>query len=182
MHTYISLLRGINVSGQKSIKMDDLRKNYEQWGMENVRTYIQSGNVIFDTVRKDPGKLEQYLMDQLLEEYGFEVPVIIRKRSRMQEIIEHNPFLEDPGTDHKWLYITFLSEEPENGLNPNDSLHELSTDTEQFRISSREVYLYLPDGYGRTKLSNNTFERKLNVRATTRNWRTVKKLYELSNK
>ena len=167
MTTYISLLRGVNVSGQKKIKMEDLKKAYESLGFKNVRTYIQSGNVVFDSDNSLLNKIE----NKLKEVFGFEVKVLIRTKEEFKKIIQNNPFKEKDRT-----YVIFLSEAPKN--KPIDEINKSKDKNEEFFINSKEVYLFLPS-YGRTKLNNNFFERKLKLTCTTRNFRTVTKLFEI---
>lgn len=178
MQTYISLLRGINVSGQKSIKMEDLREMYESLGYERVKSYIQSGNLIFDTVRNDPAGLEKTLEQSILDSFGFEVPVFVRNLFTMERILEDNPFTGNDSIDQDRLYVTFLSKKPDRKNIPE--LSNMDLGEEEYQIMDSHIYLHLPGGYARTKLSNNTFERKLKLQATTRNWKTVNKLYEIA--
>ncbi len=176
MKTYISMLRGINVSGQKMIKMDALKMMYDGLGFKNSRTFIQSGNVVFESSNVKPSALEEKIQKEIAKTFGFEVPVIIRLKDEMQIAIKKNPFLKKD-IDH--LYVTFLSAEPSSI--PLDELNKVGTEKEEFIISGKEIYLFYPNGYGRTKLTNAVFERKLRVTATTRNWKTVNSLVEIAN-
>ena len=99
MTTFFSLLRGINVSGQKNIKMDDLRKTFENLGFQNVKTYVQSGNVIFTGKDFDCTELEDKISGQIEEDFGFDVPVIALTMDKMRRIISNNPFLTDFSKD-----------------------------------------------------------------------------------
>ena len=178
MATYISILRGINVSGKKKILMADLRALYESLGFTNVRTYIQSGNVIFEsnTKESDAAKVQK-IATAITEKYGFEVPIMLRTAAEFEAVINTNPFFKEDNVDPKKLYITFLAERPtaENLA----KLADVNYPPDQFQLIGKTIFLYC-EKYGRTKLSNTFFERKLKVTATTRNWKTVNKLFALA--
>jgi len=181
MKTYISILRGINVSGQKQILMADLEKLYEGLGFSNIITYIQSGNVIFKTSLNDNIKeLSAKIEEAIQQKYGFNVPVILRTPDEMKEIINANPFQQLKGNHPKKLYVTFLEEKPQTAF--VEKINHFDFLPDKFIINEKEVYLNCAAGYGTTKLSNTFFENKLKVRATTRNWNTVNKLLELAIK
>src|SRR6266446_3789495 len=180
IETYITLLRGINVSGHKIIKMEPLRKSFEALGLGDVQTYVQSGNVVFKAPKQSSEVLSNKIREKIARDFGFSVSVIIRSSEEVRRAIENNSFLKQRGIDSSKLHVTFLSKAPgKAGLRV---LEKLTAKPDQFRYSDREVYLYCPDGYGRTKLSNNALEKVLGVTATTRNWNTVNKLYEMSLK
>jgi uncharacterized protein (DUF1697 family) len=179
MPTYISMLRGINVSGQKQIRMHDLKTLYEILGFGNVITYIQSGNVIFNTDLNLPvWKLSLKIENAISEKYTFNLPVILRTTVEMKAIINANPFVKDVAKSPGKLYITFLEEKPQ--LTLLEKINPLEFLPDRFIIQEREIYLNCSSGYGTTKLSNKFFENKLQVKATTRNWNTVNKLLELA--
>ena len=176
---YISILRGINVGGQKKIRMADLKSLYESLGFENVVTYIQSGNVIFDAKVRSMARSKTTVETAIEEYYGFHVPVEIRTRGDIEKIIHNLPFevvdFEENGTK---ILVTFLSSKP--SAEKLTSIQPYVKAPEELVVIGTEVYLYCPNGYGKTKLSNTFLEKKLGVEATTRNWKTVQKLYELS--
>lgn len=176
---YISILRGINVSGQKKIKMTDLKSLYEAHGFENVVTYIQSGNVVFDSDVADVSKLRSMIEESIEKKYGFQVPVQLRTHKELKKIIADTPFghinLEKDGTK---VLLSFLSSVPD--ASRVDDLMGFVIAPEALFVKGTEVYLYCPNGYGKSKLSNNSIENKLNVMSTTRNWKTVHKLHEMS--
>jgi uncharacterized protein (DUF1697 family) len=179
MQTFISILRGINVSGQKKILMADLKVLYENLKFKDVRTYIQSGNVIFKSNEPlSDIEFEKKIEDQIFKKYNFHVPVIIRSEDEIRKIIAANPFLKEKNIDPKKLHVTFLSNIPDK--ENVESIEKMDFSPDKFMISGKEVYLYAPNGYGETKISNTFFEKKLKVKATTRNWNTVNKLSELS--
>lgn len=179
MKTYISLIRGINVSGQKKVKMADLKTMYESLDFKNVQTYIQSGNVIFEYTETDSLVLSKSIEEKILEVFGYDVTVLNKTKEEIQEIIKHNPFQDFPEEGPKKLYVTLLAGIPDEEL--VKAIEQLKSQADQFHISGKEIYLYCPNGYGSTKLSNNFFERKLKVRATTRNWKTINTLRDLAN-
>ena len=179
MATYISMLRGINVGGHNKIDMKGLKALYEDLGFNGVSTYIQSGNIIFRTDQKTSDQiLAGNIEKSILKKYRFEVPVIIRTLEEINSSIQVNPFLKRTSLLIEKLHITFLSEEP---LKSDwDIIKGLDRSPDEFTRIGKEIYLYCPEGYGITKLSNSFFENKLKVKATTRNWNTVNKLRELA--
>ncbi len=176
MNSYVSMLHGINVSGQKKIKMEELKKLYESLGFSDVQTYIQSGNVIFKSPEKDTSKLVSRIQQKMKQIFGFDVSVIIRTKGQLHELIENNPFTNK---DTSKLHVTFLSAVPTSV--PVDEINKVKDKAEEFFIADRAIYLFCPNGYGRSKLSNTLFEKKLKVSATTRNWETVKALLNMAN-
>jgi uncharacterized protein (DUF1697 family) len=178
MNTQISMLRGINVSGQKKIKMDELKRLYEELGFNRVRTYVQSGNVVFEGPEQDTAKLAEMIGDQIEHVFGYSVEVFIRDRQDFRRILDSNPFLDRPGAQPNRLLVTFLYRPPDEAKKGKLILPAGSRD--EYAFGEQEIYLYCPDGYGRSKLSNNFFEAKLGMSATTRNWNSVNALYEMA--
>ena len=178
MTAYISILRGINVSGQKSIKMDALRKMYENLVFQSVKTYVQSGNVIFKGKDFKIAVLEQIISRQIKKDFGFDVPVIVLTIDKLKKIIENNPFSKDPSKDASFLHVTFLSSKPKNF--EREIIENKKSNGEEISFSDNAVYLYCPDGYGISKLSNSFLETKLKVGATTRNWKTTNELLKIA--
>lgn len=176
---YVAMLRGINASGQKIIKMETLRASFEALTFSRVRTYFQTGNVVFEASKGTVDNLSRKIKERILGDYAFSVPVILRTSAEMKKIVSDNPFLMEREIDHSRLHVTFLAELPEKAA--LGKLDSLNGDPDQFRIRNREVYLYCPNGYGRSKLSNSAFEKLLSVEATTRNWKTVNMLVEISS-
>jgi uncharacterized protein (DUF1697 family) len=178
MKTFISILRGINVSGHKLIKMKLLQELFETMGFVNVRTYIQSGNVVFEYPPATPEILEAKISAGILASFGFDVPVIVMEKSDLVKIASENPFLTERHEDVSFMHVTFLSPEPAKDL--VSQLREVHYPPDEFILQGNSVYLYCPKGYGNTKLSNTFFEKKLQVQATTRNWKTVLELIRIS--
>jgi uncharacterized protein (DUF1697 family) len=177
MHAFISLLRGINVSNQKSIRMPELKALYEAMGFINVTTYVQSGNVVFDCADSDAEKIGAAIEMEIENHFGFNVPVIMRDLNDLQRIVDGNPFVQPRNEDPSKLHVTFLAVSPSTEL--TGSLKIPPGIVDECVLSGKEIYLLCPNGYGKTKLSNGFFERKLKVQATTRNWKTVVTLYDI---
>jgi uncharacterized protein (DUF1697 family) len=179
MTIYIALLRGINVSGQKVIKMDALKGIFESMQYQNVKTYIQSGNVIFQADEDQYNQLVKEIEDKLLRELGYEVTVIIRTLGELKEIINQNPYHVSELKQDEKIYISFLSEKPTDEA--VEVLQSFQNDIDDFRVQGREVYLLCRKGYGKTLFSNQFIEKKLGVNATTRNWNSVNKITAIGN-
>jgi uncharacterized protein (DUF1697 family) len=178
MSNYIAMLRGINVGGHCIIKMEQLRASFAALGFSNVKSYIQSGNVVFEATNDSAVNLPEKIAQMILRDFGFSVPVFLRTSKEMEEVIKRNPLLKLPGIDQSKLHVTFLAGEPPKTAPA--SLQPLAAKSEQFCVVGREIYLYCPDGYGITKLSNTAIEKKLSVGATTRNWKTVHTLLAMT--
>jgi uncharacterized protein (DUF1697 family) len=178
MNTFISMLRGINVGGQKRLRMETLRGLYEELGFINVRTYVQSGNVVFDSsaIKRSElvGKIEAHLQNNL----DYHVDIFIRQADDMQRILSCNPFLMDRIEDPSKCLVTFYYQAPSETV--LSKLIAPAGITDEFALSDMEAYIFCPIGYGKTKLSNSFFERKLGIPVTTRNWNTVNALYKMA--
>ena len=182
MNTYIALLRGINVSGQKKIKMADLKIMFEDLGYQHVITYIQSGNVVFQHKEEPLENLGKSIKDAILKTFGYDVAVLVINSDTLKAIFQNNPFskkLQMGEIEDKKMYFTLLSSNPDSSA--IQELSSTSYEPEEFVITNNVVYFYAANGYGRTKLNNNFFEKKLNCSATTRNLKTLVKLIELSD-
>ena len=170
--TFISLLRGINVSGQKKILMSDLKVLYESLGYQKVRTYIQSGNVVFFSEETNTKEIANKIEEKISAQYNFEVPVLVLTEHEINATLVNNPFLNENATDTERLYVSFLSEVP-----LTDYIYKINPALylpDRFIISEKCVFLEISsNGYGNTKLSNSFFESKLKVKSTTRNWKTL---------
>lgn len=178
MQTFIAILRGINVNGQKIIKMDKLKDLFVHLNFKNVKTYIQSGNSIFQSENTDCQDLEKQIQQTILSNFGFEVPTMVKSKTDWQTLAKNNPFVDERAIDITKLHVTFLSEIPEQGL--IEKIEQGNYGADQWIIIDKTIYLFCPDGYGNTKLSNNFFENKLKVTATTRNWKTVNELLQMT--
>jgi uncharacterized protein (DUF1697 family) len=176
MPVYISLLRGINLPGHNRIKMSELEAVLRGPGFGELKTYLQSGNLIF-RAPKPSAKLSETIEAKIQSAFGFSVTVISRTAEEIGKAIQSNPFLKQDGVDPSYLHVTFLESVPTAAV---EKLDRLRGEPDQFRHRGREVYLCCCQGYGRTKLSNQAIEKALAVRATTRNWKTVKQLYQMA--
>ena len=161
------------------MKMDRLRTLFEKLGSAAVRSYVQSGNVVFECGEASPTELSEKLEARVREDFGLSIPVFVKSAKELRSVSKRNPFVKQKGIDQSGLYVTFLSEKPPKIF--TTKLELLATNFEQFQLSNRELYLYCPNGYGKTKLSNTTIEKKLSVVATTRNWRTVNSLLQMAH-
>lgn len=177
MPIYISMLRGINVGAHKRIKMDRLRTSFEALGFEQVRTYIQSGNVIFKTSKLSAPALSKRIEERILQDFGFGVSVVVRTADEMAKAVKNNPFLKERGLDLERLHVMFLSDAlPSAALN---KLAELTAAPDRSCCVGAEIYLHLPKGTAESSLMKSPLDRLLSVVTTTRNWRTVNTLHQM---
>jgi len=175
---YVALLRGINVTGHHIIKMEDLRKYFESFQLKNVQTYIQSGNVVFDSSENNANTLTKKIESGLKKNLGYDVSVMLRTKTEMENVIENFPFKKLSEEKEKRVYIVFLSEEPVE--EKKQVLLSCPSDVESYEMIGREVFILCEDkGYGKTKFNNGFIEKKLSLSATTRNWNTVNKILEM---
>jgi uncharacterized protein (DUF1697 family) len=169
MKRFIVLLRGINVSGKNKLPMKELRELLTSSDFQNVSTYIQSGNIVLDSLHSS-NEIETQITKLIKTNYGYEVPAFAYTVKDWEQMMHQCPYEE---ADKK-VYFTFLNKVP-----VINEIEVKKAETDEFTIINNMVYLYCLS-YGKTKLSNNLFENKLKVKATTRNFRTVNKLYELT--
>lgn len=175
METWIALFRGINVGGNNILPMAKLKSDLASLGLENIRTYIQSGNVVFDTAGETASSLVESIAQQIEEHHGFRPRILILKREDLQAAVASNPFPEAI-LDPKTLHFSFLAEP---ATDPNmQALDDVKTSTERYELIDRVFYLHAPDGIGRSKLAAKV-EKALGVAATARNYRTVDKLVSM---
>ncbi|MHB8542669.1 MAG: DUF1697 domain-containing protein [Leptospirales bacterium] len=172
----VALLRGINVGGKRKIPMKELAPVFVQSGCTNVKTYLQSGNVLFSTNNTPSENLSDVLGTNIEERFGFQVPVVLRTAEQLVQIVRNNPFLKN-SPDTETLHVMFLADLPHpdcvNALDPTRS------SPDEFIVCGQEIYLRLPGGVAETKLTNQYFDSKLRTIGTMRNWRTVTTLLEL---
>lgn len=173
---YLALLRGVNVGGNNKLPMRDLAALFAAAGCGRVRTYIQSGNVVFRASADIAAGLPSLLAAQLAERFNCRTPVILRTAAQVGAVLRTNPYLA-PGADENALHVLFLAGVPSAervaALDPDRS----PPDT--YQVIGQEIYLHLPQGMGRTKLTNAYFDTKLATISTARNWRTVNALHEM---
>jgi uncharacterized protein (DUF1697 family) len=176
MNKKIAILRGINVGGKRKILMVDLKALCRNLGWANVVTYIQSGNLLFDSKKQNP-ELEAALENAISYNYGFDVPVIVRSANELHSSIGKNSFF-GKDADITKLHLTFLKEQPSD--EDVEKIKAYNYEPDKFEIQDRDVFICCEGKYHQSKLTNHFFEKKLKVGATTRNWKTVLKLQELS--
>jgi uncharacterized protein (DUF1697 family) len=174
--TYAALLRGINVAGHATVAMADLHAVFAGLGFAGISTYLRTGNVLFGT-EAPRAALAADIEARLDREIGVRTTVLLRSRDELAALTAANPFLGQQDDPTK-LHVTFLAEEP--GRARIASLAALAAQGEEVAVVGRDVYLHCPHGYGRTKLTNTNIEKKLAVTGTTRNWRTVTTLRDLT--
>lgn len=181
MIIYLALLRGINVGGKNKIKMADLKQMFETLGFDKVETYIQSGNIIFEST-ETADKLQTVITNEILKTFGFSISVIIRTATELERIIRGCPFsqeeiaaAESANTEGESLYVSLLTETPP--AERKESLNTYRSTEDEFQIKDRDVYLLLRHSIRNSKLANNL--QKLEVPSTTRNWKTMNKLYTI---
>ncbi|MGC4039235.1 MAG: DUF1697 domain-containing protein [Flavobacterium sp.] len=174
MQTHLALLRGINVSGHKLIKMEDLRRSLEGVGFLNVRTYIQSGNVFVSSDETDAAVVAENIRKAILNSFSHDVPVLIISREDLEACLERNRFLDEEGVDLKKLYVSFVSAEVPDQMITQLNLNFIEPD--KIQLDGRRIYLKYFSSPANTKLDNKWIEKSMNVISTTRNWNTVNKL------
>lgn len=178
MTTYTALLRGINVGGHRKIKMADLRHMLTSTGLKNVRTYIQSGNVIFQSDEIDPNVLSNSIKEQVKNIFSHDVTVIIRTPDQLASLIAINPF-EARNQDPYMLYVTFFQQEISN--KKQKEIESLSNDIESYQFDYGDLFSLIDKQTDKKGLfSNNYIEKMSGVASTTRNWKTVNRIFELS--
>ena len=173
---YVALLRGINVGGNTMIKMETLREVFSGLGFENVRTYINSGNVAFDAGRSSVAKLVGRIENAIEERFGRTVEVTLRTRKDINRILSANPF-DGQYASHKEMHVLFLKTEM-----PREKMQQLEAAAlpgERYQLAGREIYCHIPAGVAGSLLTKGFFEKKPRVYITARNWRTVEQLAEL---
>lgn len=176
MTAFVSLFRGINVGG-RVVKMAELKALHESLGFKDVLTYIQSGNVVFTCDDRDAAQLQQQIEDDFAAKFGFRSAVMVRSATELKEIIEKSPFQDHENKAPNWIVVMFLSAQPENGA--LEALQAAYHGPEEIVLTGKELYLYYPDGIGRSKLTNGLIEKKLKTAGTARNWNTVLQLQQM---
>ncbi len=177
MESYVALFRGINVGGKNMVPMKALIVLFEDLGFRNVKTYLQSGNVVFESSGKSAAQLSAKISGEMKKHLGFEVRVILLGLEELKEAILANPFPEAI-SDPRTLHVGFLTSAPQN---PDMfRLESLKKKSERFHLTDKVFYFHAPEGVGRSRLAANV-ERLLAVTMTGRNWRTVNKIWELVN-
>jgi uncharacterized protein (DUF1697 family) len=173
---YVTFLRGINVSGKNMIKMELLREMFVSCGFENVKSYINSGNVIFETVETDNNQLSEKIAQKIVETFSFDIRVITRKMQEIAEIVANNPFAGEFEND-KDVHVFFLDEEMP--AEKRDLLLSNNNENERYFVRNREIFCHLRIGVLESLMGKDFIAKKLKVASTARNWRTVNKILEI---
>lgn len=176
MKTYIALFRGINVGGNNMLPMKALVSILENLGLDSVKTYIQSGNVVFQSQTEDSSRLSSKISAEIKESHGFEPKVLLLELPEMEQALNSNPF-PDAESDPNTLHVNFLVSVP---ANPDlKTLESIKKENERFALKGKIFYLHAPEGIGRSKLAANA-ERLLGVAMTGRNWRTAGRIVAMA--
>lgn len=176
MQTYICLLKGINIGGNNRIKMDDLKSLFTSCGLLNPRTYIQSGNIAFESI-KTPNELQKLISDEILKVLDLKITSIVKSKSDWNKIIDLNPFVHLHPIEH--LHLTLLKDAASLDQLNEISKHDFTPD--KFQVKDTEFYICCNLKYSDTKLTNAFIEKQFKTKATTRNWKTVLAIQELLN-
>ena len=177
MTAFVSLFRGINVGGNRKVRMGELKEVHESLGLKDVLPYIQSGNVVFKSDDADLARLRRQIEDGFEKKFGFHAEVFVRTSVELSDIIDKNPFQGQQSKESKWVAVMFLAARPEDTV--QEDLLKTYVGPEEIFIIGKEMYIYYPDGIGRSKLSHSYIEKKLKTVGTGRNWNTILQLQKL---
>jgi len=180
MDICITMLRGINMTGHNTIKMTGIADLFRQLGYTDAETYIQSGNIVFTCHNGKIDDVSSRIQKAILSKFNLNIAVITRTLDEMKKINAVNQFLEEPGFDPSKMAVLFLERRPSDAQVLKVAGIDYPPD--KFNINGSEIYVYCPNGFGKTKLYTNFFEAKMKVTGTARNWRTVNKLLEMAEK
>jgi uncharacterized protein (DUF1697 family) len=177
MPVYVSMLRGVNVGGHNKILMAELRDLYSALKFEDPRTYVQSGNVIFRTKEADEATLANKIQSAIGKKFGFRPEVMLRSTSEIRKVIAANPFAKRANLEPSKLHVNFLHAKPSAEV--SEKIAAIKASPEELHLLGRELYIYFPDGAGRSKLIP-VLDRVLKTSATGRNWNSVTKTLEIA--
>jgi uncharacterized protein (DUF1697 family) len=180
MPVLVSMLRGVNVGGHAQIKMDALRALYSSLKFENPQTYVQSGNVIFGTGERDLQKIAKRLQQAIEKQFACRPEIMLRTVDELRSVIKKNPFAKRAGIEPGKLLVTFLAADP--GNQARKTLLEQKFAPEELHAMGRELYIYFPDGMGRSKFPWRSVDKILQTPGTGRNWNSVTKILEMAEK
>jgi uncharacterized protein (DUF1697 family) len=179
MPVLISMLRGVNVGPHNRLKMDELRALYTSLGLRDVQTYVQSGNVVFRTDKSTP-TLGKKIEDAIERKFGFRSDVVLRTAAELRDVVDRNPFAGRRDIVPGKLLVTFLVDQPPKDANAK--LAKLPVGREEIKVHGRELYVYFPDGAGRSKLPWTELAKALGTTGTARNWNSVTKMLQMAEK
>jgi uncharacterized protein (DUF1697 family) len=177
MATCLALFRGINVGGHHTVSMGDLKGLHEFLGLTHVATYINSGNVVFSSETVDPAQLTQQLEEGFVAKFGFHSAVILRTAPELDAIVANNPFQNQSAKESNLVIVTLLAGHPASEA--VGDLHRAHAGPEEMHLIGRELYVYYPNGSGRSKLTNSLIEKRLKTMGTGRNWNTILQLQQM---
>ena len=177
MTAYVSLFRGINVGGNQIVRMDALKELHLALALQDVQTYIQSGNVVFTSDEVDVTRIQNDIEEGFAQKFGFRVKVMVRSAGEFNMIIENNPFQNQPIKESNRIIALFLASDPSSTA--LEDIQKTYAGPEEIHINGQEAYIYYPEGMGRSKLTNTFLEKRLKTAGTARNWNTVLKLQKM---
>jgi uncharacterized protein (DUF1697 family) len=180
MPVLISMLRAVNVGGHSQIKMEALRSLYSSLKFENPQTYVQSGNVIFKTNERDLALIAKRIQQSIEKKFACRPEVILRTLAELRSVIAENPFAERANVEPNKLLVTFLASDP--GKAARENLRKQKFAPEELRVADRELYIYFPNGIGKSKLPWSRLDKILQTPGTGRNWNSVTKMLEIAEK
>jgi uncharacterized protein (DUF1697 family) len=179
MQKFVSFLRGVNMTGHNSIKMAELASLYKDLGFSDVQTYIQSGNVIFKSADSET-EVRDKIEKGISAGFGYDIAAMIRTVEELEALFSINPYLKEDDFNPAKMAVIFLHE-PVTDIQ-SAKVSTVSYPPDKFQIGRREIFIYCPNGFGRTKLYTNFFENKMGVTGTARNWKTISTICELAGK
>ena len=180
MNVMICLLRGVNLGGHHKVPMEVLRTLCESLKCQDVQTYVQSGNVVFRTSERDPAALGKKIENVIEKKFGFRADVVVRTPSELREVIARNPFKKRNGIEPAKLLVTFLATDP--GSEVRNAVLEIKTNPEEVHLSGRELFIYFPNGQGKSRLPWARVDKALQTAGTGRNWNSVTKILEIAER
>jgi len=179
MQTFISFLRGVNMAGHNKIKMTDLSSLFKEIGFNDAETYIQSGNVVFNvSVNLSEPELTEKIEEAIRKKFKYSIPAINRTPEELRETISLNPFAEEENFNTEKLAVIFLYKKPSESQ--IEKVMGINYPPDKFIISGKEIFIYCPNGFGRSKIYTGFFENKMKVTGTGRNWNTINALIKMA--
>jgi uncharacterized protein (DUF1697 family) len=178
MTIFVSMLRGVNLAGANRVSMDALRRLYESLGLRNSQTYVQSGNVVFNSEARDLVSLSKRIESGIELRFGFHAAVILRTESELRDVVARNPFVGRRGIEPSKLLAIFLAHRPEPDA--RERVLKIQSGPEEVHCDGRELYIYLPNGVGRSKFPWSRIDEIVKQPGTARNWNTVTKLLAIA--
>lgn len=177
MTRFVSLFRGINVGGNKKVRMDELKELYSDLRLKDVATYIQSGNVVCTCDDGDLDQISRKIEDGFAQKFGFSAKVIVRTSAELSDIIANNPFQDQHMEESRWVVVMCLATRPDSAA--LEELQKTYAGPEEIHVIGQDVYIYYPTGIGRSKLSHALLEKTLKTVGTGRNWNTILQLQKM---